>query len=104
MPHMLAKITGIKAEVIKGILKAQARGHADQGLYLEHLWKNADDQDDRGDQRNRLIEGNRRPGQLAHQGGPTDCAVSLTIASNNPGSTDLKTAAGVFLLGCANSR
>jgi hypothetical protein len=43
---MLAKLTGIKADVVKGILKAQARGHADQGLYLEHLWKNADDPDE----------------------------------------------------------
>ena len=46
MPHMLAKLTGIKAEVIKGILTAQANGHADQGFYLEHLWQNVDDPDE----------------------------------------------------------
>jgi len=46
MAHMLAKLTGIKAEVVKGILKTQARGHAEQGLYLEHLWQNADDPDE----------------------------------------------------------
>ena len=46
MPHMLAKMRGIKPEVIKGILAAQAPGHADQGFYLEHLWQNVDDPDE----------------------------------------------------------
>lgn len=46
MAHMLARLRGMEAEVIKGILKAQAPGHAQQGFYLEHLWQNVDDLDE----------------------------------------------------------
>ena len=46
MPHMLAKLRGIKAEVIKGILKADAGMHAREGFRLEHLWQNVDDPDE----------------------------------------------------------
>lgn len=43
---MLAKLRGVKAEDIKGVLKADASIHAGQGLYLEHLWQNVDDADE----------------------------------------------------------
>ena len=43
MPHILAKLNGVKLEDIKQILKRDTSQHAEQGLYLEHLWQNADD-------------------------------------------------------------
>ena len=41
--HILAKLTDVKFADIKQILKNNAPKHAEQGLFLEHLWKNADD-------------------------------------------------------------
>ena len=46
MGHMLARLGGVKVQDIKKILKADASKHAEQGLYLEHLWKNADDSEE----------------------------------------------------------
>lgn len=43
MAHMLARLKGVKPEVIKSVLKADASQHAEQGLRLEHLWQNVDD-------------------------------------------------------------
>ena len=43
MPHILAKLNGIKAELIKEILRRDAAQHAEQGMYLQHLWQNVDD-------------------------------------------------------------
>ncbi|MBN2731460.1 MAG: hypothetical protein JXR26_03420 [Balneolaceae bacterium] len=46
MPHILNKITGVKLEDIKNQLETDAAGHAEHGMYLEHLWRNADDPDE----------------------------------------------------------
>lgn len=43
MSHILAKLRGVKLADIKAVLEADAPKHAEQGLYLEHLWQNADD-------------------------------------------------------------
>ncbi|MBE0556595.1 MAG: hypothetical protein IH628_05115 [Proteobacteria bacterium] len=43
MAHILARLRRVKAEEIKEVLRADAAGHAVQGLYLEHLWQNVDD-------------------------------------------------------------
>ena len=43
MAHILAGLRRVKAEEIKEVLKADAARHAEQGLYLEHLWQNVDD-------------------------------------------------------------
>lgn len=43
MAHVLAKLKDVKAEVLKKVLQTDAAQHAEQGLYLEHLWQNADD-------------------------------------------------------------
>ena len=43
MGHILAKLKGVKVEEIGPILKADATQHAEQEMYLEHLWQNADD-------------------------------------------------------------
>ena len=46
MAHILARLRGVKVEDIKKVLKADASGHAEQGLYLEHFWQNADDSEE----------------------------------------------------------
>jgi hypothetical protein len=43
MAHMLATLRGVKIEVIRQVLTNDAAEHAREGLYLEHLWQNADD-------------------------------------------------------------
>jgi hypothetical protein len=46
MDHILARIRGVKMEDIKNVLKADALKHAEQGLVLRHVWRNADDPDE----------------------------------------------------------
>jgi len=46
MAHILATLRGVKIEDIKQVLEADAHQHAEQGLYVEHLWENADDSDE----------------------------------------------------------
>lgn len=43
MAHVLARLRNVKFDVIEAILKADAVEHSSYSLYLEHLWKNADD-------------------------------------------------------------
>jgi hypothetical protein len=46
MDHILARIRGAKLEDIKSTLKADTYKHAEQGLILRHIWRNADDPDE----------------------------------------------------------
>jgi hypothetical protein len=46
MAHVLAKLTGVKLADVKRQLEKDAEAHAAQGMYLEHLWKNADSPDE----------------------------------------------------------
>jgi hypothetical protein len=46
MAHVLAKLTGVRLADVKQQLEKDAPGHAEQGMYLEHLWKNSDDPDE----------------------------------------------------------
>jgi hypothetical protein len=46
MAHVLARLRGVKIEQIKSVLEAGAPNHAEQGLYLEHLWQSSDDPDE----------------------------------------------------------
>jgi len=46
MAHLLARLKNVKLEIIKDILTKDAAEHAKEGLYLEHLWQNADDQNE----------------------------------------------------------
>lgn len=46
MDHVLARIKGVKMEDVKSALKADAPRHAEQGLVLRHVWRNADDHDE----------------------------------------------------------
>jgi hypothetical protein len=41
--HILARLKGVKLEDIKSVLRADAPKHAEQGLILRHVWRNADD-------------------------------------------------------------
>jgi hypothetical protein len=43
MPHVLAKLRGVGIEEIGTILRTDAPYHAQQGLFLDHLWQNTDD-------------------------------------------------------------
>jgi hypothetical protein len=43
MAHVLARLSHVKVGDIKQVLKTDAAKHAEQGLYLEHLWQNVDD-------------------------------------------------------------
>lgn len=43
MAHVLAKLTGVKLADVKQQLEKDAANHAGQGMYLEHLWHNAED-------------------------------------------------------------
>ena len=42
MAHVLAKLTGVKLADVKQQLEKDAADHAEQGMYLEHLWQNAE--------------------------------------------------------------
>jgi len=42
MAHVLAKLTGAPLPAVKQQLEHDAAEHAEQGMYLEHLWQNAD--------------------------------------------------------------
>ena len=46
MDHILAKIKGVKMEEIKNMLKADVAKHAEQGLILRHICRNAADPDE----------------------------------------------------------
>ncbi|MFA5805170.1 MAG: hypothetical protein WC879_11040 [Melioribacteraceae bacterium] len=46
MAHVLARLRNVKLEIIKDILTKDAAEHAKEGLFLEHLWQNADDQNE----------------------------------------------------------
>jgi hypothetical protein len=46
MPHLLAKLKNVPFEIIKEILEKDKAFHAAQGMYLEQLWQNADDENE----------------------------------------------------------
>ena len=46
MPHVLAKLKNVPLEVIREVLAKDKAFHASQGMYLEHLWQNADDENE----------------------------------------------------------
>jgi len=46
MPHLLAKLKNVPFEIIKEVLEKDRAFHASQGMYLEHLWQNADDENE----------------------------------------------------------
>lgn len=46
MAHLLAKLRNVKYEVINQVLENDALVHAQEGLFLEHLWQNVDDENE----------------------------------------------------------
>ena len=46
MAHVLAKLSGVKLADVKHQLETDASAHAEQGMYVEHLWRNSDNPDE----------------------------------------------------------
>lgn len=46
MAHLLCKLRGVKFAEIEQILNNDTKKHAQEGLYLKHLWQNADDENE----------------------------------------------------------
>jgi len=46
MPHLLAKLTNVPFDIIQEVLEKDRAFHVSQGMYLEHLWQNVDDQNE----------------------------------------------------------
>ena len=42
MPHLLATLKNVPLEIIREVLENDKEFHKYQGMYLEHLWQNAD--------------------------------------------------------------
>jgi hypothetical protein len=43
MAHVLARLAGVKLVDARQQLEKDASAHAEQGMYLEHLWANSED-------------------------------------------------------------
>lgn len=46
MGHLLARLKGVPPDELKKILLNDAPEHAKEGLFLEHLWINEDNEDE----------------------------------------------------------
>ena len=46
MPHLLAKLQNVPFESIKEVLQKDKDYHASQGMFLEHLWQNDDNENE----------------------------------------------------------
>lgn len=46
MPHLLATLKNTPLELIREVLEKDKEFHKSQGMYLEHLWQNADDENE----------------------------------------------------------
>ena len=46
MPHLLAKLNNVPFNTIKEILEKDKDFHASNGMHLEQLWQNADDENE----------------------------------------------------------
>jgi hypothetical protein len=43
VPYLLCRLKNVEFSLIKALLHEHAPEHAKDGLYMEHLWQNADD-------------------------------------------------------------
>ena len=46
MPHLIAKLKNVPIAVIKEIIEKDKVFHAENNIFLEHLWQNADDENE----------------------------------------------------------
>jgi len=46
MSHLLAKLSNVTFDIIKEILEKDKAFHASNGMYLENLWQNADNENE----------------------------------------------------------
>lgn len=46
MPHLFATLKNVALEITQEVLEEDEAFHNSQGMYLEHLWQNADDENE----------------------------------------------------------
>jgi len=46
MPHLLATLRNVPFETIKAVLENDRAFHASEEMFLEHIWQNADDENE----------------------------------------------------------
>ena len=46
MPHLLATLRNVPIKIIKDVLEKDKEFHTSQGMYLENIWQNADDENE----------------------------------------------------------
>jgi len=46
MPHLLATLKNVPLEIIREVLEKDKEFHKSQGMYLEQIWQNADDENE----------------------------------------------------------
>ncbi len=46
MDYMLARLSGVDYAAVKTMLQGHAPIHAEQGMFLQHIWQNADISDE----------------------------------------------------------
>lgn len=46
MPHLLATLKNVPLEIIREVLAKDKEFHVSQGMYLENIWQNADDENE----------------------------------------------------------
>lgn len=46
MPHLLAKLNNVPMEFIAEILEKDKEFHASQGMFLENIWQNSDNENE----------------------------------------------------------
>lgn len=46
MPHLFATLKNVPLEIIREVLEKDNEFHKSQGMYLEHLWQNANAQNE----------------------------------------------------------
>lgn len=46
MPHLLATLKNVSLEIIREVLEKDKEFYKSKGMYLEHLWQNADDENE----------------------------------------------------------
>jgi hypothetical protein len=46
MPHLLATLKNVPLEIIREVLEKDKEFHKSQGMYLENIWQNTDDENE----------------------------------------------------------
>lgn len=46
MPYLLATLRNVATDLIKEVLESDAPFHAEHGMFLQHIWENAEDDEE----------------------------------------------------------